>query len=158
MRASPLEITWTAVACLGFAFSMWLAISGARDLLFVRSLVRHVPPLAKTWGPRWWLALFALTANVALCFVWAGFIGVGLIAMQFPPPPPTSDQAVSNMWAGWSLITMEMLLAAVQGWHLYVRRQVDAATPFHTKGQEVSDAERTRAHPGIDDEAPGESP
>jgi hypothetical protein len=87
-----------------------------------------VPPMARKWGPRWYVALSAIVANATLCLVWAGFIVIGLIAMQFPPPPPNPDQSVSNMWAGWVLIAMEALLAGVQAWHLWVRGRVEQAT------------------------------
>jgi hypothetical protein len=78
------------------------------------------------------VALSAVVANAALCLVWLGFILIGLIAMQFPPPPPTTEQAVSNMWAGWVLIGMEGLLAGVQAWHLFVRGRVEQTSRSRT--------------------------
>lgn len=123
--ASPLEITWTSIAAIGLLFSLWLALSGWYDLAAVRAAIRAVPPRARTWGPRWWVGLSAVVANGLLCFMWIGFAAIGLIAMQFPPPPPNPDQQVSNMWAGWVLIVMEALLAGVQAWHLFVRGRVD---------------------------------
>lgn len=123
--ASPLELSWTTVAGIGLLFSAWLAAAGWLDLSAVRQAIEAVPPRARAWGPRWWVALSAVVANGALCLVWAGFIAIGLIAMQFPPPPPTAQQQVSNQWAGWVLIAMELILAAVQAWHVYVRGRVE---------------------------------
>lgn len=123
--ASPLEITWTAVAVAGLLFSGWLVAGGWLDLAAVRAAILKVPPRARAWGPRWWLALSAVVANGVLCLVWCGFAAIGLIAMQFPPPPPNADQQVSNVWAGWVLIAMEVLLVAVQAWHLFVRGRVE---------------------------------
>jgi hypothetical protein len=126
--ASPLEISWTVVACLGLLFSGWLALDGYRDLSAVLAAIRAVPPKARRWGPRWYVALSALVANAAFCLVWAGFIVIGLIAMRFPPPAPNPGQSVSNMWAGWVLLGMEVLLAGVQAWHLFVRDRIEQAT------------------------------
>lgn len=130
--ASPLELAWAGIAAIGLLFSGWLAFVGWLDFSAVRAAIKAVPPRARPWGPRWYVALSAVVANVALCLVWGGFIFIGVVAMQFPPPPPTTDQAVSNMWVGWVLIAMEGLLAMVQGWHLFVRGRVQAAiVPEH---------------------------
>lgn len=126
--ASPLELTWSVVAVIGLVFSLGLTYDGWRDFLAVRSAIRAVPPRARAWGPRWWVALSSIVANGTLCLIWLGFILIGAIAMQFPPPQPTTEQAISNMWAGWVLIAMEMCLAGVQAWHLYVRSQINRAT------------------------------
>lgn len=123
--ASPLEISWTALAALGLLFSMWLAGGGRFDLAAVRAAINERPPRARAWGPRWYVAISSVVANSALCLVWLGFITIGLIAMQFPPPTPNPDQQVSNMWAGWVLIGMEALLVGVQAWHLYVRGKIE---------------------------------
>ncbi|HEX5164230.1 MAG TPA: hypothetical protein VFV93_02440 [Thermomicrobiales bacterium] len=123
--ASPLEISWTVIAAAGLLFSVWLMAAGWMDLEAVQQGIRAVPPRARIWGPRWWVALSAVVANASLCLVWLGFILIGLIAMRFPPPPPTTEQAISNMWVGWVLIGMEALLATVQGWQLFVRERVN---------------------------------
>lgn len=127
MNASPLELTWTVIAGIGLLFSGWLTGGGWYDLAAVRVAIADVPPRARAWGPRWWVALSAVVANGLLCLVWAGFIATGLIAMQFPAPPPNPSQQVSNMWAGWVLIAMEALLAGVQAWHLFVRGRIEYA-------------------------------
>lgn len=126
--ASPLEISWSVVAVIGLLFSGWLTLDGSRDFSAVLAAIRAVPPKARKWGPRWYVALSAIVANAALCLVWLGFIVIGLIAMQFPPPAPNPDQAVSNVWAGWVLIGMEALLVGVQAWHLWVRGRIEHAT------------------------------
>lgn len=128
---SPLEASWTIVACIGLLFSVVLAVQGWLDFRFVERAISRIPPLARRWGPRWWVALSALVANTALCLVWGGFAFIGWVAMQFPPPPPTAQQAVSNQWAGWALLTMEAVLAAVQAWHLFVRGRVDESMGGH---------------------------
>ncbi len=130
VTASPLEISWTVIAGVGLLFSGWLAVAGWFDLTVVRAAVAERPPRARTWGPRWWVALSAVVANGALCLIWFGFLVIGLLAMRFPPPPPTTEQAASNVVVGWVLIAMEFLLVAVQAWHLYVRGKVEHAVPF----------------------------
>ena len=122
---SHLEVAWTSVAGVGLLFSTWLTLAGWWDFAAVRAAIKAKPPRARAWGPRWWVGLSALVANGALCLIWLGFILIGWIAMQFPPPPPTAEQQVSNWWAGWVLIVMETLLAGVQVWHVFVRRQID---------------------------------
>jgi hypothetical protein len=125
--ASALELIWTGIAVAGLLFSGWLAFAGWLDLRAVREAIAEVPPRARIWGPRWYVALSAVVANVALCLVWLGFATIGFIAMRYPPPPPTSEQAASNQWVGWLLIAMEFLLMAVQGWHLFVRGKIEQA-------------------------------
>lgn len=124
-NSSYIERTWTAIAAYGLMFSAWLTASGWLDLDAVLEASRALPPRARAWGPRWWVGLSSVVANGLLCLVWAGFMTIGLIAMQFPPPPPNPDQQVSNMWAGWVLIAMEAILAGVQAWHLFVRGRVE---------------------------------
>ena len=123
--ASPLELTWSVVAVLGLLFSLGLAYDGWIDYRAVMAAIRDVPPRARAWGPRWWVAVSSFVANSCLSLVYLGFIVIGFIAMQFPPPPPTTEQAISNMWAGWVLIAMEVLLASVQAWHLFVRFKIN---------------------------------
>jgi hypothetical protein len=123
-NVSPIEAAWTLVACLGLLFSGWLTLAGWRDLAEVRAGIARVPPIARAWGPRWWVGLSAVVANAALCLVWLGFAIIGWISMQFPPPPPTTEQSVSNVWAGWVLIATELILALVQAWHLFVSERV----------------------------------
>lgn len=129
--ASPLELSWTALAVAGLLFSVWLAAGGWFDLAAVRAAIVEVPPRARAWGPRWWVGLSSVVANSALCLVWLGFILIGFIAMQFPPPPPTATQQVSNQWAGWVLIGMEAILVSVQAWHLYVRSKIEQTSRGH---------------------------
>jgi hypothetical protein len=131
MRASPLEWAWTVVALFGLFFSGWLMLNGWRDWNAVEYAIRVVPPRARRWGPRYWVAYSAVISNGLLCLVWTGFMLIGLIAMQYPPPPPTTDQHVSNQWSGWILIGMEFLLMSVQGWHLYVRMKLEQANERH---------------------------
>ena len=132
MSASPLETSWTAIAVLGLLFSLWLAGGGWLDWRAVEASIRAVPPRARRWGPRWWVALSAVVANGLLCLVWIGFAFVGLIAMQYPPPPRTAHQTTSTAWIGWLLIAMELLLAFVQAWHLMVRGRVEQTARSRT--------------------------
>jgi glycerol-3-phosphate acyltransferase PlsY len=125
--ASPLEIAWTIAAVCGFLFSLWLAFEGGKDFVAVREAIADVPPRARRWGPRWWIGLSALVANSALCYPWLVFGGIGVIAMQFPPPPPTAQQQVSSQWVGWLFLSAEVVLAAVQIWHRFVRSRVEQA-------------------------------
>lgn len=127
VRSSYIERAWTLIAVYGLLFSIWLAGGGWWDLAAVREAIHAVPPRARAWGPRWWVGLSSVVANGMLCLVWLGFIAIGVIAMQFPPPTPSPDQQVSNQWAGWVLIAMEALLVAVQAWHLFVRNRVERA-------------------------------
>lgn len=120
--ASALEITWSAVALVGVLFSVWMIVDAYWDLWVVEQAIRG--GYAKARGARWWIAIGALVGNGMTAFVWAGFLLVGLIAMQYAPPPPNPEQAVSNMWAGWVLIGMEALLASIQIWTRFVRLRV----------------------------------
>lgn len=122
MRASPLEIAWSGVALVGILLSAWMMTDAYLDYRAVRLAVRG--GYAKARGARWWIAVGALVGNSLTAFVWAGFLAVGVIAMQFPPPPPNPDQHVSNMVAGWVLIAMEAVLASIQLWTRFVRQRV----------------------------------
>jgi hypothetical protein len=112
-------------------FSGWLMLQGWYDWNAVEYAIKLTPPRARRWGPRYWVAYSSVFSNGLLCLMWLGFILIGLIAMQYPPPPPTTDQHVSNWWAGWVLIVMEILLASVQGWHLFVRRMIEKSDDRH---------------------------
>lgn len=122
MKASPIEITWTIIAAVGVLLTGWMILDAWLDFRAVKSAIRG--GFARAYGARWWIALGSLVGNGLTLFVWAGFLLVGVIAMQFPPPPPSPNQAASNMWAGWVLIGMEALLAAIQVWSRVVRQKV----------------------------------
>ena len=126
---SHLEMVWTLIAVAGLLFSAWLTLAGWADFQAVESAIRRTPPLARRWGPRWWVGLSAVVANLTLIVAWAVFIFIGIMAMQWPPPPPTTEQAVANTWVGWALILAELVIAGVQGWHLFVRGRVEHETP-----------------------------
>ncbi len=122
MRASPLELSWTIIAVVGVLVTVWMIIDAYLDYRVVVRAIRG--GYARARGARWWIAVGALVANAMTVLVWVGFLVVGLIAMQFPPPPPNVEQAGSNAAAGWVLIGMEALLAATQVWARFVRIQV----------------------------------
>jgi hypothetical protein len=122
VKASPLELTWSIIALIGVILTGWMILDSWLDFRAVQRAIRG--GYAKARGARWWIATGALIGNSLTAFVWAGFLLVGLIAMQYPPPPPNTDQTVSNMAAGWVLIGMEAVLAATQVWMRYVRVKV----------------------------------
>lgn len=124
--AAPLEVAWTIAAVGGLVFSAWLAFTGLRDRAALQVLIDEHPPRARRLGPRWWVALSAVVANTALCYVWLVFLGIGLLAMRYPPPP-NPEQHVSSPLFGWLLLSAETMLAGVQGWHLWVRNRVNHA-------------------------------
>jgi hypothetical protein len=123
--ASPIEITWTAVALCGVLLTVWMIVDVYLDYRFVRRGIRA--GIAVAYGPRWWIAVGALVGNGLTLLVWLGFLVVGLLAMQFPPPPPNTEQGVVSMVIGWVLIAMEALLASVQVWSRIVRLKVAAS-------------------------------
>lgn len=122
MKASPLEISWSAVAAVGVVFTFWMILDAWLDYRAVTRAVRG--GYAKARGARWWIAVGSLVGNSLTAFVWLGFLLVGLIAMQFPSPPPPPDQPPVNVAAGWILIGMEAVLASIQVWGRFVRGRV----------------------------------
>lgn len=127
--ASPLELTWTGFAALGVLMTAWMLIDAWLDWHAVQHGIRG--GWAVAYGPRWWIALGALGGNGMTGLVWFGFLVVGVIAMQFPPPPPNVEQATSSQVSGWVLIAMEGLLAVTQVWARVVRLKVVALTHVH---------------------------
>lgn len=119
MTASPLEIAWSAIAAIGLGITAWMLIDGWLDFRAVGQAI--LGGFARRRGARWWLAVGAVTGNAITLFVWAGFLFVGLIAMNTPPPPPPQEQSIA---AGWTLIAMEALLAGTQIWARFVRQRV----------------------------------
>lgn len=119
MKASPLEIAWSAIAGVGMLLTAWMIFDAALDYRAVMRGVRG--GYAKARGARWWIALGALVGNGMLVLVWAGFLVVGMVAMSSPPPPATAEQTAVAAIAGWALIAMEGLLAATQVWSRVVR-------------------------------------
>lgn len=122
MKAAPIEIAWSVIAGIGMLITGWMILDSWLDYRAVRRGIRG--GYARARGARWWIALGALVGNGMYLFVWAGFVGIGLIAMQYPPPPRLPDQEVSTMWSGWMLIAMEGLLALAQVWARFVRGRV----------------------------------
>lgn len=120
--ATPLEMTWTLVALVGVLLSAWMILDATLDYRAVRVAIRD--GYARAQGARWWIAVGALVGNGLTLLVWVGFFIVGLIAMQYPPPPRTTPQEATNTIAGWVLIGMEVLLASAQIWTRFVRLRV----------------------------------
>jgi hypothetical protein len=127
--ASSIEVTWTAVALLGVLMTAWMIADAHLDYRAVRRGIRA--GIAVAYGPRWWIAVGALVGNGLTLLVWLGFLVVGLLAMQFPPPPPNTEQNVVSMVIGWVLIAMEALLASVQVWSRIVRLKVIGLRHIH---------------------------
>lgn len=125
--ASPLEITWTAIGLGGLLFTAWLIVGGILDRRAVQEAIDADPPRAYAWGQRWWVALRDTVMWLGFAYIWMVFIGVGLLAMRYPPPPPTPDQHVSSQLFGWLLISAELVIALVQGWYLFCRNRIDHA-------------------------------
>lgn len=123
--ATPLELSWTVGAVIGFLFSAWLAFGGWLDLRSVQAGINDVPPRAVAWGPRWWNSLDKLVGNTLFFYPWLVFFVVGLIAMSYPPPPPNPDQHVSSQWVGWLLLSGEVMIAVIQVWHTYARNRTE---------------------------------
>lgn len=119
MKASPIELAWSLIALGGVMVTGWMILDAYMDY---RAVVRGIRGgYARARGARWWIAVGSFVGNSMTLLVWVGFLAIGLIAMQYPPPPREPDQQVSNMWAGWLLIGMEGLLAAAQLWARIVR-------------------------------------
>jgi hypothetical protein len=121
--ASPLEITWSAVAAIGVLFTAWMIVDAYWDYRAVRAGIRA--GYVKPQGDHWWISFGAVVGYSLTLLVWVGFLIVGIIAMEYPPPPPTAQQADVNAVAGWVLIGMEALLAATQIWYRFVRQKID---------------------------------
>jgi hypothetical protein len=125
--ASPLEISWTLIGGVGALFTVWLIVGGVLDRRAVQEEIDADPPRARAWGPRWWVATRDTGLWLLIAYIWLVFVGVGVIAMRYPPPPPNPDQHVSSQWFGWLLISAEFVLALCQGWYLFCRNRIDAA-------------------------------
>jgi hypothetical protein len=97
VKASPLELTWSIIALIGVILTGWMILDSWLDFRAVQRAIRG--GYAKARGARWWIATGALIGNSLTAFVWAGFLLVGLIAM-------------------------EAVLAATQVWMRYVRVKV----------------------------------
>lgn len=121
-NASPIELAWSAVAVVGVLLSLWMIADAWLDLQVVRRAI--LGGYARSRGARWWIAVGALVGNVLTAFVWLGFLLVGLIAMQHPAATPVAERPQINVAAGWVLLAMEALLAAIQVWSRIVREYV----------------------------------
>lgn len=130
-NVSPIELTWTGVAVIWFVLSLWFSLwLGRRDLNDVKEGIKDVPPRAVAWGPRWWSALQTIVVHLAFAVLfWTPFIIIGLVAMRYPPPPPSPDQSVSARWLGYLFLVAEFGGAFIQAWMLYVRYKIEHAVP-----------------------------
>lgn len=106
-NASPLELTWTAIAVLG--------------VVVAAALVAHVGTSYRTvieWialgriyrdGPRHRFVSGFLTGVSLLLLVWLGFVALGGNAISNPPPLDAERQAASER-GGWILVSLELAL------------------------------------------------
>lgn len=115
-NASPLEWTWTAVAALGFLFSLAFLFHIARSLLAVDAWIKA--GRATRWGPRHKFVLGFLVGIGLLSLVWAGFVVLGANAI-LNPPPMTPDREAASARAGWILTVLEGTLFLFQAALLY---------------------------------------
>jgi protein-S-isoprenylcysteine O-methyltransferase Ste14 len=126
--ASPLEVTWTTIGVIGVFFTGVLIVLSLLDRRTVQEEIDADPPRARAWGPRWWVATRDTGMWLLIAYIWSVFVGMGVIFMQFPPPPPSTEQRVASMWVGWLFISAEFVLALFQAWYLFCRNRIDAAT------------------------------
>lgn len=132
-EASWLERTWTMIAIVGLAFSLWAIWDDWLDLRAVRLAIRlH---RAVTWGPRWWVAAGFLGSDGLFCLAWLGFASIGVLAMTLPPSPVPQREKVSEI-SGWVLVAMEIALALIEVWWRVVRVRVRELIPGITPTSE----------------------
>lgn len=128
-NASEVEITWALVALVGLVATAWLTQVDWSYFATVRQAADE--GIVVPWGPRWWIALAFLVANVLFFVVWLGFAILGFVAMTVAPSRTEVGQETSTL-LGWLLVTLEIVLASIQFWWRYVRwklRSVVAPVP-----------------------------
>src|SRR5581483_6491208 len=87
-NASALEAVWTALACGGLAFALWLFGMIWRSYRAVCAWIEQ--ERAVKWGPRHKFVLGFLVGIGVLVLVWAGFVVLGVNALENAPPPPNA--------------------------------------------------------------------
>lgn len=133
MSVSWLELSWSLVALTGAGMSLWMLLDAYYDYRTILVGIRQ--GYAKARGARWWIAVGSLGDNGLLLVIWLGFLLVGVIAMQYPPPPRDPAQSSSAASAGWVLIAMEAALAACQFWRRFIRVRVTGKPHVPVKGR-----------------------
>lgn len=111
-----IELVWTGIAVIGFLFSLWASADARLDFASVREEIRRGHLVYR--GPRWWIAISNLVSSTSWGFAWLMGIAIGFMA-------------ITHIWvqyAGWFLVLMFLLLAAIQAWNRYGRRKVSVAT------------------------------
>ena len=112
MSASWVELSWTGIAVVGTAMTVWMLHDVLGDYLAVREGVRRGYAIAR--GARWWSAVGAMGGYALDGVVWMGFLLVGLMAIF----------ETWIQWAGWILILMEVVLAGSQIWRRIARTKM----------------------------------
>ena len=115
-NASALEAVWTALACGGLAFALWLFGMIWRSYRAVCAWIEQ--ERAVKWGPRHKFVLGFLVGIGVLMLVWAGFVVLGVNALE-NAPPTTPGRAAASERAGWILVGLEVALLLAQVALLY---------------------------------------
>lgn len=118
MNWEPIVVAWALVGLIGLGFSVNLAVEDYHYFGSMRLAVQVGRLVA--WGPRWWLSLGFLGANVLFCAAWAVIVLVGIISISLPPLVSERRQAAEEI-TGWMFIGMEIALAGIQVWWQVVR-------------------------------------
>lgn len=110
-NVAPLEAIWTAVAIVGVAVGVALAL---HIWLSYRAVVAWIDQdRLVRWGPRHKFVVGFLIGVLLLLLVWLGFVSLGVNAM-LNAPPSTPDRAAASERGGTILLVLETVLLAFQ--------------------------------------------
>jgi hypothetical protein len=101
------ELAWTIPAIVAFLAAMILLkrlVAARRALLYG---IRLHPDLYRVGGPRWRFLTLMIWTVVAFGVGWLGFVAIGFVAMDTPPPIRPENQEAVDIFA-WVLIGMEI--------------------------------------------------
>jgi hypothetical protein len=127
---TALERGWTAIALWALLFTCWLLDNSIRDFNAVRTGIRlH---MAVVYGPRWWIALASMVTCAVMYVIWIGFAIIGILSLSISPTSPEQLRMRIGTVTGIVLVTMTVLLAAIQAWQVYARNKVKVAPPYPT--------------------------
>jgi Na+/proline symporter len=110
------------IAIVSLGFTSWLIDDNIKNFFAVRQAVRE--GWAKTWGPRYWVAIASLVSSLMMFVVWMGFAIIGLIAMSVGPESSDDQLRQASSFNGALLIAMTLVLAGIQVWQMYARTKI----------------------------------
>lgn len=130
------ERVWTIICFIALVFTAWSVDDNTKNFRAIRTAIKQ--GRAVGFGPRWWIAFSSLVSSILMYMVWIDLACIGVVAMSTGPHDMLSVRQEVGEFVGYALVLASVLLALIQIWQVFARRQMQYSLP--KLGRQIDDS------------------